>query len=66
MKINNIFSKIASFLSEVRIEIKKVSWPNKKETINYTLIIIGISLVVAFYLGGLDFAFKQLLQRFVF
>ncbi len=65
MKISNIPGKASSFLKEVRTEIKKVSWPNRKEAINYTLIVIAISFAVAFYLGGLDAIFKQLLQKFI-
>ncbi len=57
--------KITNFLKEVKVEIKKVNWPTKKETIRYTLIVIGASVVVAIYLGGLDVFFGYLLQRFV-
>ncbi len=53
------------FLKEVKIEIKKVNWPTKKETTRYTLIVIGISFVVAIYLGALDFVFNFLLRNFI-
>lgn len=43
-------------------EIKKVSWPTKKETKTYTYLVIGISLAVAFYLGALDYVFNYLLE----
>ena len=65
----NIFgipSKIDTFLKEVKVEMKKVNWPTKKETLRYTLIVIGVSLVVALYLGGIDAIFTSLLNRFVF
>jgi len=65
MKIGNIPNKITTFLKEVRLEIKKVNWPTRKETIKYTLIIIGVSVVVAAFLGGLDFVFTVILNRFV-
>lgn len=57
--------KIISFLKETRIEMAKVSWPSKRATANMTLVVIGISLGVAVFLGGLDFIFSQLLTRFV-
>jgi preprotein translocase subunit SecE len=60
-----IFSKIQKFLKEVLLEIKKVNWPTRKETVRYTLIVIGISVGVAIYLGGLDFIFKELLNKFI-
>jgi len=45
--------------------MKKVNWPSRQETTKYTLIVIGVSLVVAFYLGTLDFLFSTLLDKFV-
>ena len=39
-------------------EMKKVAWPTKNETKNYTLLVIGISLAVAAFLGALDYIFS--------
>ena len=61
-----IFSKIIPFLKEVKIEMKKVNWPTRTETIRYTLIVVGASVAVAVFLGGLDFIFSLLLNTFVF
>jgi len=47
------------------MEIKKVNWPTRQETIKYTLIVIGVSLGVAFYLGFLDFIFTFLINKFI-
>ena len=66
MKINTFTQKIVIFFQEVKMEIKKVNWPTKKETIRYTLIVIGISIAVAIYLGGLDFIFTTILNKLVF
>ena len=38
--------------------MKKVTWPTKKETYSYTLLVIGISLAVAVFLGALDYIFS--------
>ena len=65
MKIVNLPQKIISFLKEVRLEMKKVNWPTRKETIRYTLIVIGVSVVVAAFLGSLDFIFNTLLTKFI-
>lgn len=65
MKISNFPKKIVSFLKEVRLEMKKVNWPTRKETIKYTLIIITVSIAVAAFLGGLDYIFTTLLNRFI-
>lgn len=62
MILRNIPSKIATFLGEVKLEMKKVNWPTKQETVKYTIIIIGFSVVVALYLGGVDLIFSKLLN----
>ncbi len=63
--IGTIFSKIDSFFKEVKIEIKKVNWPTTKETIRYTLIVLGVSVVTAIFLGGIDFFFTNFLNKFI-
>ena len=65
MNITNIPNKIITFLKEVNLEMKKVNWPTRKQTIKYTLIIISVMVAVAIYLGGLDFIYTTLLNRFV-
>ena len=65
MQISKFPKKIITFLKEVKLEIKKVSWPSKKELFKNTLIVIGVSLAVAIFLGGLDFLFTALLNRLV-
>lgn len=55
-------NKVVNFLKEVQIELKKVVWPTRKETVKFTLIIIGISLSVALFLGILDLIFTKVLE----
>lgn len=58
-------NKIITFIKEARIELKKVNWPTKNQTLNYTLIVIGVSIAVALFLGGLDYLFENLLKIFI-
>jgi len=60
-----MINKLINFLKEVRVEIKKVNWPTRQQTLKYTLIVVGSSLVVAAFLGSLDFIFKNLLDKFI-
>lgn len=46
-------------------EMKKVTWPTKKETYNYTLLVIGISVAIALFLGGLDYVFSNALKLLI-
>ncbi|MDQ1284341.1 MAG: Protein translocase subunit SecE [Patescibacteria group bacterium] len=43
----------------------KVNWPSREQTINYTLIVIGISIALAVFLGGWDYFFEYLLKTFI-
>jgi len=60
-----ILDKIVNFLKETRVEMKKVNWLTRNEVIKYTLIVIGLSFVVALFLGGLDFLFTFLISKFL-
>jgi len=60
-----MIKKLVTFLKEVKLEIKKVNWPTRQQTIKYTLIVIGISTGVAAFLGTLDFIFTALLNKLI-
>ncbi len=60
-----MLNRIITFLKEARIELKKVTWPTREDTIRYTLTVIVISGAVALFLGGLDYLFQYILNTFV-
>lgn len=47
------------------MELAKVTWPKREETIKLTLIVLLISALVGLYVGGLDFIFTKLLSLLV-
>jgi len=57
--------KVAQFLREVKHELSKVSWPTKNQTIQYTIVVVAISLATAVFLGLLDFMFEWTLNKFI-
>jgi preprotein translocase subunit SecE len=57
-----MFAKLSSFLQESKQELNRVNWPSREETVRLTLVVILLSLLVAAYLGALDFAFAYLLE----
>ncbi|KKS92065.1 MAG: Preprotein translocase, SecE subunit [Parcubacteria group bacterium GW2011_GWC1_43_12] len=60
-----MFSKLVNFFKESRLEFKKITWPSRQETVKHSLLVIGVSLGVALFLGAMDFIFVWLLNRFV-
>ncbi len=59
-------SKITEFLKETKGELKKVVWPGRQLTIFYTLIVIVLSVLVAYFLGLFDFLFSLGLKQIIF
>lgn len=52
----NIAVSLKNYFVSSYAEMKKVSWPTKKQTINYSLVVIGLSLGMAAFFGILDYA----------
>ena len=61
----NIIQEISTFLKDAMYEMKKVTWPTKKEAIRHTLIVIIVCIAVAIFLGGIDFLFNKVIEKFV-
>ncbi len=58
-------NKLTKFLKEAKAELKKVVWPTRKQAINLTLIVIVVTLIVAAFIGALDYLFNKLMELFV-
>jgi len=58
-------NSIIQFFKEAKVELSKVNWPNRQQAINYTLTVIGISIVIAIFLGGLDYLFEYVIRTFI-
>ena len=56
-----MFKKIANFLTEVKIELTKVSWSTRQELIGATGVVIVITLILAVYIGIVDISLSRLL-----
>ena len=50
---------IAQFNREVRAELRKVAWPSRSETGNYTTVVIITILAITAVVAGLDWIFSQ-------
>ncbi len=57
--------RLGQYLKDSKEELKKVSWPTRKETWKNTWIVIGFSLFFAAFLGALDYLFNYLLEIFL-
>jgi len=58
----SIFDKLKTFLGEVRIETKKVTWSTRKELIASTVVIVTMVLAVASFIWLIDFLLSLLMK----
>ncbi|HHY98687.1 MAG TPA: preprotein translocase subunit SecE [Firmicutes bacterium] len=65
MELRSIIERIQKYLREVRAELRKVTWPNRKQLGSYTAVVLVTVLVVAGFVGLIDFAFSQILRLFI-
>lgn len=57
--------KIIDYLKETKSEMRHVSWPTQKQAINFTALVIGVSLFVSVLLGAFDSIFDFSLKQFI-
>lgn len=58
-------SKITEYFNETKTELKHVIWPSKSQTLYYTIIVVVLSIIIAYYLGVLDFIFSEILKKII-
>lgn len=56
---------LSTYLKETKVELTHVNWPSRKQSIAFSLVVIIVSLVVAFFLGFFDFLFSKILNYFI-
>jgi preprotein translocase subunit SecE len=58
----NFLTTVVQFLREVKIELKKVVWPSRKQTIGSTAVVIVLVLLISFFLGMVDIGLSSLIR----
>jgi preprotein translocase subunit SecE len=53
------------FLSDAKVELKKVTWPNRKELVSTTAIVIVLVLIIAFFLGIIDLGLVKIIKNVI-
>jgi len=57
-----VLAKTRNFIEEVKVELEKVTWPLRKETIATTWVVVFIVVLISFYLGASDLVLARLLR----
>jgi preprotein translocase subunit SecE len=62
-KINNKYvDQALQFLREVKVELKKVAWPSRKQAMGSTIVVVMLVLLVSFFLGIVDIGLSSLIK----
>ncbi len=61
-KEKNFFQKSAQFLREVKVELKKVTWPTRKQTLGSTVVVIVLVMIISIFLGLVDMGLSSLIR----
>jgi preprotein translocase subunit SecE len=56
-------TRIREFVQEVLAEFRKVTWPSRAELISSTAVVIVVTVVLAFFLGGVDIVLARVVER---
>ena len=56
---------LVRYFRETRGELRKVTWPTRQESQRLTAIVLGVTAVMAIFLGLLDFIFANSIQTLV-
>lgn len=63
--LKNFFKNVGRFFMNMKHELKKVTWPTKKEMINYSLVVFVFMIVMTLFIGVFDVAAGWLVNLIV-
>jgi preprotein translocase subunit SecE len=61
-KIKLFANRALQFLSEAKAELKKVTWPTRQQTLASTAVVMVIVVIMAIYLGIIDFVLAKVVK----
>jgi len=65
MSLSRMVRSSLQFLRESRTELKKVKWPTRKELLASTAVVVGLTLLISFFLGLIDFGLIKIIKNIV-
>ena len=61
-KVKGIVDQSVQFLREVKVELKKVAWPSKKQTMGSTAVVLILVFIISAFLGIVDMGLSSLVR----
>jgi len=61
-KVTAFLKHTAQFFREVKVELQKVTFPTRQETVGSTIVVLILTVILATYLGFSDWALARIVQ----
>jgi preprotein translocase subunit SecE len=61
-KVTKFFKDSIQFFREVKVELQKVTFPTRQETVSSTLVVLVLTMIIAAYLGFSDWALTRIVR----
>lgn len=60
-----MISRAIEFLSEVKVEVKKVTWPSRREALGGTAVVLVVVLLLSVFLGLVDALVSKIIRGLI-
>jgi preprotein translocase subunit SecE len=60
-----MIARALEFLAEVKAEVKKVTWPSRREALGGTAVVVVVVLLMAVFLGTVDAILSKIVQSII-
>lgn len=61
--VKDYVRRVQEFIRQVISEFRKVTWPSRQELVNSTVVVIVLTVILAFFLGGVDIGLARVVER---
>ncbi|MDJ0802484.1 MAG: preprotein translocase subunit SecE [Desulfobacterales bacterium] len=61
-KVQGWWGQSMQFLREVKVELKKVAWPSRKQTVGSTVVVLVLVFIISAFLGVVDMGLSSLVR----
>jgi preprotein translocase subunit SecE len=59
----NLIGQAREFFKEVVLEFRRVTWPTRQQLVNSTVVVLAVTVAIAFFLGGVDIGLARIVER---
>lgn len=61
MGYSEYIGRAKQFFSDAKLELKKVTWPTRQQTMTSTWVVLAVTAVLSIFLGLVDLAFSKVI-----